>query len=162
MCQLIEYDLMVENPTIFGSVWQLCKRLARFSKNRIYLIGYRIKTIFWGTKNRAVAAKDPDFQPGDMVRVRLKAQILPTLDGRKRYEGCRFVDEMWQFCGGTYAVLKSVRQILDERELKVKKLKNVYILDGLICEGSWPFKNCDRSCFYFWKAAWLEKINGAR
>lgn len=159
MCQLKEYNLLAENPNIFEFVWQFSKRLIRFSKNRGYLIRHRVNTKLFGTKNRAITTNNPDFQPGDMVRVRSKAETLPTLDGWKRYEGCRFMDEMWQFCGGTYKVLKKVNQILDEREVKVKKLKNVYILDGLICEGSWPFNNCDRSCFYFWKAAWLEKVN---
>jgi hypothetical protein len=150
---------MTEKRNFIGSAWQFRKRLMWILKSRSCLIVYHIKRIFSGRKNKMALTSHADFQPGEMVRVRSKAEIMPTLDGMKRYEGCRFMDEMWQFCGGTYKILKKVNQMVDEREVKLMKLKNVYILEGLICEGSWPFTSCDRSCFYFWKAVWLEKVN---
>ena len=98
------------------------------------------------------------LKPGDVVRVRSKQEILSTLDGWRRYRGCRFMEEMWKYCGGEYRVLKRVNHILDEKNVKLRRCKDMVILDGLICGGSWPFKECDRSCYFFWKEAWLEKV----
>ena len=151
---------MTENPNTFGSLWQFSKRLIRFSKNRIYLIGQRIKTMLFRTKNSAIATNDPYFQPGDMVRVRSKAEILPTLDGWKRYEGCRFMDEMWQYCDTQHKVLKRVEFFFDERNSRFFKASNIVLLDGVHCSGklSKLMPKCDRSCYLFWKEDWLKKI----
>ena len=64
------------------------------------------------------------------------------------------------FCGKTYRVRKQVRTFLDERDFRVKKLKNVFLLDGVFCDGS-PLEPepCDRMCFLFWKGAWLERLS---
>jgi len=29
----------------------------------------------------------------------------------------------------------------------------------LHCQGTSDYGRCDRSCFYFWREEWLEKIN---
>ncbi len=68
------------------------------------------------------------------------------------------MDEMWVHCGKSFKVMKNVHRILDERSMKMKKCKNVVLLEGLMCNGSWPFKDCDRSCYFLWKEAWLIKI----
>ncbi len=150
---------MADGISTFEKWWQLRKRIPRWIKNRIHLIKHEI-TIRFTNRTRMKSLEDSlNMKPGDTVRVRSKEEILPTLDGWKRYRGCTFMDEMWKFCGGTYKVLKKVNHILDERDMKLKKCKDVVILDGLICHGSWPFKECDRSCFFFWKEAWLEKIS---
>jgi hypothetical protein len=70
------------------------------------------------------------------------------------------MDEMWQYCGGKYKVLKRVNNMLDERELKMKKCRAIVILDGLVCHGNWPFTECERNCYLFWNEVWLEKIDG--
>jgi hypothetical protein len=101
-----------------------------------------------------------NVQPGDWVRVRSREEILSTLDEKKRFQGCLFMDNMWQYCGGEYRVLKRVNHMLDEREIKMKKSKDIVISDGLICHGCWPYNECDRSCYLLWKGAWLEKIDG--
>ena len=98
------------------------------------------------------------LNPGDLVRIRPKAEIKRTLDGWKRFEGCQFMDEMAAHCGKNAKVMKKVKVILDERIMKLKKCKNMVMLEGSICNGSWPFGECDRSCYFMWKEAWLEKI----
>jgi hypothetical protein len=35
----------------------------------------------------------------------------------------------------------------------------VAILDGVICNGTEDFGPCDRSCFFFWREEWLEKVD---
>jgi hypothetical protein len=38
-------------------------------------------------------------------------------------------------------------------------MKNTVLLDGAICDG-WGGK-CDRSCFFFWREAWLRRVESA-
>jgi len=96
---------------------------------------------------------------GDLVRVRSLEEIQHTLDENGRYKGgMLFIDEMAKYCGGKYRVLKRVNKVFDALAWKMKKAHEIVILDGVFCHGYGPYKECDRSCPFFWKEAWLEKI----
>ncbi len=99
------------------------------------------------------------FNPGDKVLVRPKDQIQATLDGRNELKGCSFLAEMGQYCGTIQRVLKPVRRFVDERESRVKSMNGVYLLEGVMCQGFELYGKCDRSCFYYWREEWLEKVN---
>ena len=99
------------------------------------------------------------LKAGDMVRVRSLEEIQQTLDKDGRYDkGMPFIDEMAQFCGKTYLVLKRINRVFDAIPWRMKKSHDIVILDGVFCHGYGPYKECDRTCFFFWKEAWLEKI----
>jgi hypothetical protein len=95
---------------------------------------------------------------GDQVRVRTWEEIQATLDPFKELKGCAFLAEMKQFCGTTQRVFQVMERFLDERDYKVKKVKGVVLLEGVICRGTPVFGRCDRSCLLFWREEWLEKI----
>ena len=156
-CQLQNLDFMAQKNSKLEETFQLKKRVPRWTRNRIHLLKYSIKKRFSERKNLEMGKDSLNLKPGDMVRIKSKEEILPILDGWRRYKGCMFMDEMWPYCGQVHKVSKKVNFLLDERDMKIKKCKDTVILDGLICQGSWPFKECDRSCFFFWKEAWLEK-----
>jgi hypothetical protein len=99
------------------------------------------------------------LKAGDLVRIRSREEIQATLDYWKELKGCLFFPEMWAYCGTTQRVLKPVRRIVDERDYQVKKCKGVVLLEEAICEGTELFGSCDRSCFFFWREEWLEKID---
>ena len=96
---------------------------------------------------------------GDRVRVRTRDEIEATLNRWGELKGLSFMPEMEQFCGTEQRVLKSVQRFLDERDYKVKKTSGIILLDGVMCEGTEFFGRCDRSCFFFWREEWLEKID---
>ena len=98
------------------------------------------------------------FKPGEVIRIRPKDQIIKTLDKNNRLEGCVFMNEMWQYCGSQQKVLKEVDFFFDECQFRMRKTRNVVLLEGLHCSGKIPaFKQkCDRFCYFFWKKAWLE------
>jgi hypothetical protein len=98
-------------------------------------------------------------QAGDRVRVRSKQEIQATLNRWNQLNRCSFMEEMWPYCGTTQRVLKRVGKFLDERDYLIKKCKGVLILDGVMCQGTKDFGACDRSCFFFWREEWLEKID---
>jgi hypothetical protein len=99
-----------------------------------------------------------NLQPGDLVRVIAKEQIEATLDPWKAFKGCGFMKEMWPYCGTTHKVHKLVTRFLDERDYRLKKTKGIVLLEGVYCQGTEKFGPCDRSCFFFWRQEWLEKI----
>jgi hypothetical protein len=99
------------------------------------------------------------LKAGDMVRVRSREEILETLGSWGDFKGCAFMPEMWSYCGTSQRVLKPVRRFVDERDYQVKQCKGLIILDGVMCQGTATFGQCDRSCFYFWREEWLTKVN---
>lgn len=100
------------------------------------------------------------YGTGEFVKVRPAIEIKSTL-GRKR--GPALEPEMLRHCGRTYRVLYRVNRIIDERSGKMLKLANdCVVLDGIICEGLDNSARlfCPRSCYYFWREAWLQPANG--
>ena len=158
MCQLYELHLMSKGLSPFEKGVYFGKRILRFLRNRFILLNYTLKRLIYKKNKSNSKPALKIFEPGDTVRVKLKSEIMKTLDGWRRTRGCRFMDEMWKYCGSTHRVYKKVNYMLDEKTMKMRRSTHMYILEGLVCEGSWPFKNCDRSCFFFWRAEWLEKI----
>jgi hypothetical protein len=97
------------------------------------------------------------LQPGDAVEVRSEREILETLDEYGRYKGMAFMPGMSRYCGGRFRVHKRLENILFEESGRRRRMKNTVLLDGLICDGEG--RGCDRSCFYFWREAWLKRVS---
>ena len=98
------------------------------------------------------------LEAGDRVRVRSREEIEVTLNHWGQLKGCSFMPEMAQYCGTTQLVHKAMERFVDERDLRVKKVKGIVLLEGLRCEGTAEFGRCDRSCLYFWREEWLERV----
>jgi hypothetical protein len=98
------------------------------------------------------------LKAGDRVRVRSRAEIEATLDGWSELKGCGMMPDMWQFCNTSQRVFKVVERFVDERDYRLKKGGGVVLLENLICGGTPDYGRCDRSCFYFWRVEWLERI----
>src|SRR5262249_43446345 len=52
------------------------------------------------------------LQPGDLVRVKPKKFIEPTLDSRSRNRGLYFDRDMLRFCGGEYRVKSRIERVI--------------------------------------------------
>ena len=98
------------------------------------------------------------LQAGDRVRVKSREEIEATVGLFNDLKGLTFMPEMWQYCGTEQRVFKRLTRFFDEREYQIRKAKGIVLLEGLMCEGTAMFGPCDRSCFYFWREEWLEKI----
>ena len=68
--------------------------------------------------------------------------------------------EMVEYCNTEQRVHKVMQRFVDERDLRVKKVNGIILLEGVLCQGTADFGSCDRSCFFFWRQEWLEKIDG--
>lgn len=160
-CQIHYLDQMSEKLGSMEIAWQLRHRLKRVLKRRLrYVRNWFSRSggaisLAAGTEGRAAGQ---DLVAGQRVRVKSREEIKATLDNWGYLKGCGFMEEMWPYCGTEQRVLKSVWSFLDERDYRVKKVRGIFILEGLHCQGTIDYGRCDRNCFYFWREEWLEKI----
>ena len=159
-CQIVTLPQLCEPISFLRKWWQFRNRLKRIFKRRwIYLINLlseKEKIIITGRQEANSRALS--LEPGDSVRVKSMREIKKTLDTWNQLKGCSFLGEMWDYCGTTQQVLKRVNKFLDERDYLIKKCTRIVFLEGVICHGTRDFGDCDRSCFYFWREEWLERI----
>jgi hypothetical protein len=159
-CQLGRLDQAHEPHGFFESVWQFRRRVKRIIKRRLLFTKSVIGKLIHHQSllpPKATAIQLGPLEAGDLVRVRSKGEIRATLGNWNNLKGCAFMEEMWHYCGTTQRVLKPVERFLDERDYRIKKVRDTVILDGVNCQGTVDFGPCDRNCFFFWRKEWLEK-----
>jgi hypothetical protein len=102
---------------------------------------------------------DPNLQPGQWVEVKSTKEIFATLDDQDKLAGLRFNPEMTKFCGQKFKVFKKLNKIIIESTGELRRIKvPTVILEGVYCDGR-SHGNCDRSCFCFWREAWLRRVD---
>jgi hypothetical protein len=101
-----------------------------------------------------------NLQPGDLVRIKSREEIEPTLNADLLNRGMGFDSEMARMCGRTARVLRRVDHILDERTGKMLHMKEpCIVLEGIVCEGAYNAV-CPRAIPPYWREIWLDKIDG--
>jgi hypothetical protein len=99
-----------------------------------------------------------DFLPGDLVQVRDKPEIMATLHPDTSNNGGLWFDpEMVPVCGRQAVVERKVERIINESTGKMRKLRDCYVLQGVICTGFYR-KFCQRAVPMYWRSAWLRRI----
>jgi hypothetical protein len=116
-----------------------------------------------GTAGEKTPTESLNLQPGEIVHVRSKEEILQTLNTQQRNRGLWFDVEMLPFCGDqNQRVLNRVEKIVDEKTGRLIKLPgSCLILDGVSCGGmrSATRMFCPRSIFPYWREIWLQRAN---
>ncbi|HEX6677875.1 MAG TPA: hypothetical protein VF486_23030 [Actinomycetes bacterium] len=98
-----------------------------------------------------------DLQPGELVRVKSKEEIVRTLDANNRNRGMSFDAEMLKYCGRQARVLRRVDRIIDEPSGRMMRLKNpCIILEDVICTSDFH-RLCPRAIYPYWREIWLER-----
>jgi hypothetical protein len=117
----------------------------------------------WGFVKGGAVGRTPtsqlDLQPGELVRIKAKEEILKTLDSDRRNRGMGFDEEMARYCGQTARVLRRVDRCIDEKTGRMLWMKNpCIVLDGIVCGGVYH-ANCPREFLPFWREVWLERVD---
>jgi hypothetical protein len=100
-----------------------------------------------------------DLRPGELVRIKPKAQIMRTLSTDLRNRGLGFEEEMARHCGREARVLRRVDRCIDERTGRLLRMKNpCIVLEDVACEGAYN-ANCPRSIHSFWREIWLDRVD---
>jgi hypothetical protein len=111
-----------------------------------------------GDRRETLAAPDVlALQPGEWVEVRSIEEILATLDRNRRNRGLLWMTGMRKHCGKQYRVYRRVERITLETNGEPRTMKNTVLLEDCLCDGA-AFGGCDRSCFHFWREAWLKRV----
>ena len=99
-----------------------------------------------------------DLQPGELVEIKSKEEILATLDTKSMNRGLRFDGEQIKYCGQRARVLRRVERILDEKTGKMMHLRgDCIMLEGVICSGDYN-QYCPRSIYPYWREIWLRRV----
>jgi hypothetical protein len=102
-----------------------------------------------------------DLQPGELVRIKPKAEIMATLTKELRNRGLGFEEEMARHCGREARVVRRVDRCIEEGTGRLLHMKNpCIVLEDIICEGAYH-ANCPRSIYSFWREIWLERVEDA-
>ncbi|MFF5210347.1 hypothetical protein [Streptosporangium sp. NPDC000396] len=116
----------------------------------------------WGfVKGRLVGATPSgtlDLQPGELVRIKSKEEIVKTLNQDLLNRGMGFEEEMARYCGQTARVLSRVDRCIDEKSGQMLRMKSpCIVLEGIVCAGAYT-ASCPREFIPFWREIWLERV----
>jgi len=98
-----------------------------------------------------------NLQPGELVDVRSKDEILSTIDNMGKNRGLVFNAEMLKYCGKRYRVWRRLDKMINEKTGKMRQISNTVILDGVTCDGK-AHGGCSRTCYCFWREIWLKRV----
>lgn len=118
----------------------------------------------WGFLRGGVTGRTPtvqlDLQPGELVRIKSKEEILATVDAKLLNRGMGFDIEMSRFCGQTARVQRRVDRCIDEKTGQMLTMKNpCIVLENNVCAGVHSL-SCPREFVPFWREIWLERVDG--
>jgi hypothetical protein len=100
-----------------------------------------------------------EVSPRQLVEVRTKEEIMPTLSPENRNRGLWFDSELLPFCGTRARVERHVQRIIDESTGKMIKVSDCVVLDNVVCQGIYH-KFCQRGIPIYWRSAWLRTLDG--
>jgi len=107
------------------------------------------------TKTPALAL---DLKPGELVRIKTRAEVAETLDAAGKNRGLYFGnEEAARHCGKTYSVLTRIDRMILEDCGKMRGINNTVLLRGTECSGQ-CFRGCARGGYPMWREAWLERV----
>ena len=118
-------------------------------------LGYRYPYIKGALVN--TSTETLGLEPGEVVQVRSKEEIIATIDKDQKNRGLLFDSEMLPYCGGTYRVLRRVHHIIDEKTGKMLHMKYpCIILEGVACRSDFH-RLCPRAIYHYWREGWLKR-----
>jgi len=105
-----------------------------------------------------------NLQPGELVQVRSRDEIMSTINADRKNRGLAFDVEMVPYCGKTFRVLSRVERIINEKNGAMTQIPNAcIILEGVTCSGCFSDNRlfCPRSVYPYWREIWLKRVDEA-
>lgn len=129
------------------------RTVQKLAAKAMSLLGMKRKSV----TPAVVADEVLGLQPTDWVEVKSEEEIRSTLDSTGKHRGLAFTEEMLEYCGQKFRVLKRVGKIcMEGKGGEMRTLKDTVSLEGVVCNGG--SRGCDRACLMFWREAWLRRI----
>lgn len=135
--------------------WWSRRSLPRFLRIRG---GLRWRFLRGGVTSGRTPTQALDLQPGELVRIKSREEILATLDSHLLNRGMGFDAEMSRFCGRTARVKARATRCIEESTGRMLTMKNpCIILEDIVCEGAFN-ASCPREFVCWWREIWLERV----
>jgi hypothetical protein len=100
-----------------------------------------------------------NLQPGDLVRIKSKEEIVATLDKDNKNRGLFFDHEMAAYCGRTARVQGRINRLIEESNGEMVEIKSdCILLEGVVCLADYHLF-CTRAIYSYWRELWLEKVD---
>jgi len=163
ICQLTTIVGVCRKNQILNEVFQIRVRILRKGKRGVKHLFKKVRRLALRGRTPGPSPVQSDIKPGEWIEVRNINEIAATLDDMDKLGGCLFIDEMGEYCGRRYRVLKEVESFYDEAKNRMCRAKNMFLLEGVMCSGRQRLYkvDCNRSCFFFWHRDWLQKADVA-
>jgi hypothetical protein len=126
---------------------------------RLRIAGGRLYPFYRG-KGLGPAPEPLRLQPGELVEVKSKDEIMGALSPESKHGGLIFDGEMLPYCGQRARVRVSVERIINEKTGRMMRLKDCVILDEVTCLGRYH-RFCPRAIYPYWREAWLRRVDEA-
>lgn len=140
--------------SLFNNYQKLSRRLP--ARLRIHDGGFY--PFYGGTGPAKQKQREPlDLKPGELVEVKSKEEIMPTLGPNNRNRGLWFDAEMLPYSGRRGRVLGRIDQIINEATGKMIKLRDCVVIEDITCAGQFN-RYCPRSDYIYWREAWLRRV----
>ena len=99
------------------------------------------------------------LEPGEVVEVKNREEILRTLDARRMHKGLSFGGDMSGQCGRRMRVLTRVDRVIVEGSGRLRPVHDTVLLEGSTCDR---YFGCARGMPFLWREAWLARVERAR
>jgi hypothetical protein len=155
-------DVTSGNVGLFDFIWHGVIAICNSFTDRWF--GRRYPHIAGAASGRTPSLHS-NLQPGDLVQVRSKQEIIQTLGPDNRNRGLVFDVEMVPYCGRTFRVLTRVERMIDEKTGKLITMSNpCLVLEGVTCSGKLASCRlfCPRNLYPYWREIWLRKSDDSR
>jgi len=166
-CQSTHGDLIASSsrslaPTPMLVLWWSLRR--RGIPATVHLVSSKVRrmyrrdqgqTTLVNKKDSPCCQEELNLQRGELVQVKSEQEICETLDEHGRHRGLLWMPVMARFCGNTYRIHKRLETIMLESTGELRRVRNTVLLENVMCEDLY---GCDRSCFHYWREAWLRRV----
>jgi hypothetical protein len=108
-----------------------------------------------------------NLQPGELVRVKSRAEIVQTLDQKMTNRGLGLCHEMMRYCGRVTKVRYRVDRLINETTGVMREITDSVTLSSIrgcgslgeecLCPGE-P-GDCPRGELMYWREIWLERVS---
>jgi len=154
--QLRKYWWILKRYVWYISILGVSGFVLRALSSKVLRSAVKMRESVLTIKDRKAIALN--LEPNEWVEVRSPKEIFLTLNAQGKLNGLRFTPEMTKFCGRRFRVYKRLDKILLEATGELRRIRTpTVLLEGVVCDGR-AHGGCDRSCFCFWREAWLKKV----
>jgi len=120
-----------------------------------------------GPHRETTPAASLGLKPGDKVRIKSRAEMVGTLNQRRRNRGMSISSRMTLYCEGQAEVLDRLDRMIDERSGLMREMRDTVTLKNLrrsssvasasecLCEN--VLGDCPRGEPMYWREIWLER-----